>query len=129
MPAPGAFHRCRSRGCVGARSASAAAVARSRRRQSRAGLGAVGLRQEDGELIAAHAPPPCPSMAEPHGASGLRAESAVALCVLMAIVDPLEAIDIENQHRAGETSPFGAGDLALQVLPETREIRQTGETV
>ena len=86
--------------------------------------------EEDGELVAAEAGD---GVAGPHAGlepPGDRGEEQVALQVAEAVVDVLEAVDVEEEDREhGALAAPGAGDGEREAVHEQRSIRQPGQRV
>ena len=93
------------------------------------GGGAVGVGEEDGELVAAVA-------AEHVGAAealpqqpGEALQQAVARRVAEGVVDRLEAVEVDHRVRHLPLLPVGAGDLDLDLLLEVAVVEQAGQAV
>ena len=89
----------------------------------------VDVFQHDGELVAAQARD---GVLRPHGllqARGGGAQDAVAGGVAERIVDVLEAVQVEEQHRDAAFLAARAHDRARQALGQQRAVRQAGQRV
>ena len=81
------------------------------------------------ELVAAEAGD---GVARPHEraqALGRLDEQLVADLVAQAVVDDLEAVEVEEQHRAGQLAPFDAGQRPRQAIEEELAVGQSGHRV
>ncbi len=91
------------------------------------GAGVGGVRQQDGELVAAH---PGQEVARPQGLLQARThqrQQVVADGVPEAVVDLLEPVQVDHHDRA--PAVVGAVDRALQLLGEPAPVGQARERV
>ena len=102
-----------------------------REQASRHDLGAreIGVRQEHGELIAAHAE--CP-IRQPERAGEKPAESTqhpIAAGVAAAIVDCLEFVQVDQEECERHVIAERGGDLALELLMERSMVAEAGQGI
>jgi hypothetical protein len=56
-------------------------------------------------------------------------EQVIAGAVAEAVVDLLEAIEVDEQHREHLFGSVGAGERLVEAIPKERAVRKVGETV
>ncbi len=89
----------------------------------------VRAREDDRELVAAQAGQ---HVALAHAAAqdpGNFADQPVASRVAATVVDLLEVVEVEHQHRPGAALAVAAGHLAAQVLLEAAAVLQPGQRI
>ncbi|MCY1409390.1 hypothetical protein D9M71_247390 [compost metagenome] len=96
----------------------------------RRGVGSIDAVQQDGEFIAAH---PRQRVALPQAGAESRGDlddEQVAGQVAQAVVDQLEAVEVDEQHREGRLPmAAAAGHGAGQAVGEERTVGQAGERI
>ncbi len=90
---------------------------------------AVRRRKQDGELVAAEPRQHVGRTATLPQARAERAEQLVADRMAEAVVDRLEAVEVEHQHRSALVEPAMALNLARELLLEAVAVEQAREQV
>ena len=89
----------------------------------------VDLGQHDGELVAAE---PRDGVDVADGAPQVAAdllEDPVAMAVAEGVVDLLEAVQVDEEHRGGMAPALGGPDGLLEAILQEVAVRQAGEGV
>ena len=92
-------------------------------------LGAGDVLAEHGVLVAAHPGQGVARAQEAGQALGHGHQQPVAALVAEAVVDHLEAVDVEDEEGDGGPVAQGAGQRVLQPVPEQDPVGQVGEAV
>ena len=87
----------------------------------------VGTRQQRSELVAAQPRQDAPGAQGPLRQPGHGLQRLVACPVAEAVVDQLEVVEVEDQHRPVRTA--GAGQVRRQALLEAAAVDQAGDRV
>ena len=89
----------------------------------------VAGRHHDAELLAAEAADDVRAAQRAAEKIGEVAKHLVAGPVAVDVVDPLEVVDVEHQHRDGVPRPARAGQLGAQALMKVAVVVEAGEGV
>ena len=89
---------------------------------------AVGVGQEEGELVAAE---PVGAVAVPAAPQNLRdaLEQRIALGVAMAVVHELEAVEVEQDERDRSLTPLGQRERLRELVLERAVVGEVGQSV
>ena len=93
------------------------------------GTGDVRARQEDGELVAAHPGDRVPGAQRRAQPRADLLEQEVAVGVAHGVVDLLEPVEVDDQHRQRLLLPLGAEQRLLEPVVEEDPVRQARERI
>ena len=84
---------------------------------------------EHGELVAAQARERVAGGEQRREPLGELGQQLVAALVAVAVVDDLEAVEVEPEHRGGAAVAGGQRERVVDAVDEQRAVRQPGERV
>ena len=89
----------------------------------------VGLRHQDRELVAGEAGDDVGGAHPFAHHRGDLADQVVAGVVAERVVDPLEAVDVDDHHRAATAVAGAEGDVLIELGAEAAAVEQPGQRV